>query len=103
RVIRLCPGRGAAAIAGANVRTIGRDPAELSGVLAALRARVAGRPVGTALVPTKLLDALVAELQAARFGVAVWSAGGLDVLTIEMLCGLIGDLNAKTRFSGCPG
>jgi formylmethanofuran dehydrogenase subunit B len=102
RVIRLCPGRGAAAIAGANARTIGRDPAELSGVLAALRARVAGRPVGTAPVATKLLDALVAELQAARFGVAVWSAGGLDVLTIEMLCGLIGDLNAKTRFSGCP-
>lgn len=102
RVIRLCPGRGVADIPGAGIRSIGRDPAELAGLLAALRARVAGRPVGSAPVPTKVIDALAGELQAARFGVAVWSAGGLDALTIEMLCGLIKDLNARTRFSGCP-
>src|SRR5262249_16757367 len=43
-----------------------------------------------------------ARLQAARFGVAVWSGTALDALTIEMLCGLIKDLNANTRFSGLP-
>ncbi len=37
--------------------------------------------------------------QAARFGVAVWSAATLDALTIEMLCGLVEDLNAGTRAS----
>jgi formylmethanofuran dehydrogenase subunit B len=41
-------------------------------------------------------------LRAARLGVAVWSAAELDVLTIEMLCGLVKDLNAKTRFTGLP-
>ena len=40
--------------------------------------------------------------KAARFGVAVWSAAELDVLAIEMLCGLVQDLNAKTRFTGLP-
>jgi formylmethanofuran dehydrogenase subunit B len=42
----------------------------------------------------------VADLAAARFGVAVWSAAELDALTVEMLCGLVDDLNAHTRFSG---
>jgi formylmethanofuran dehydrogenase subunit B len=32
----------------------------------------------------------------------VWSAAALDSLAIEMLCGLVADLNAKTRFSGLP-
>jgi formylmethanofuran dehydrogenase subunit B len=48
------------------------------------------------------LRATADQLKAARFGVAVWSAATLDPLTIEMLCGLIKDLNAKTRFSGLP-
>jgi len=104
RVIRLCPGRSVREVAasGVSTRTVGRDPAELAGLLAALRARVAGRPVGAAAVPARQLDALADELRAARFGVAVWSAGELDALTIEMLCRLVEDLNAKTRFSGCP-
>ena len=38
----------------------------------------------------------------ARFGVAIWSAAALDTLAIEMLCGLIDDLNKKTRFAGLP-
>jgi formylmethanofuran dehydrogenase subunit B len=104
RVIRLCPGRGATefAIAGLDVRRIGRDPAELAALLAALRARVAGRPFAAAPVPSRDLDWLAGELKRARFGVAVWPAGELDALTIEMLCGLVSDLNISTRFSGCP-
>jgi formylmethanofuran dehydrogenase subunit B len=71
-------------------------------VLAALRARLAARPIGKAPLPAKAIDALAADLQAARFGVAVWAAAGLDELTVEMLCGLVKDLNAKTRFTGLP-
>jgi formylmethanofuran dehydrogenase subunit B len=49
-----------------------------------------------------VLDGLADALKAARFGVAAWSATQLDALTIEMLCGIVADLNAATRFSGLP-
>ncbi len=103
RVIWLCPGRAEQARETVpSVETIGRDPADLPVVLAALRARLAGRPVGKTRLPAKAIDALAADLQATRFGVAVWAAAELDELTIEMLCGLVKDLNAKTRFTGLP-
>jgi formylmethanofuran dehydrogenase subunit B len=82
------------------VHVVGRNRKDLPVLLAALRARLAGRPVGKTLLAAKALDALAAELRAARFGVAVWSAAELDALTIEMLCGMVADLNATTRFSG---
>jgi formylmethanofuran dehydrogenase subunit B len=101
RVFWLCPGRHAPATpADADVRTIGRSADELPALLAALRARMAGRSVNRSPAAAKTLDALAADLQAARFGVAVWSAAELDPLVIEMLCGLVDDLNARTRFSG---
>jgi formylmethanofuran dehydrogenase subunit B len=102
RVFWLCPGRGHARLspADADIRTVGRGAQELPALLAALRARLAGRALNHAPVATKTLDALAADLQAARFGVAVWSAAELDALVIEMLCGLVDDLNARTRFSG---
>src|SRR5262249_43345817 len=66
-------------------------------------ARVAGRPIGKTPVPQRAIDALAQNLRAARFGVVVWSASsGIDALAIEMLCGLVKDLNATTRFSGLP-
>ncbi len=71
-------------------------------LLAALRARIADRPAGRTRVAAATLDELAARLKSARFGVAVWSAASLDALTIEMLCGLVSDLNATTRFSGLP-
>jgi formylmethanofuran dehydrogenase subunit B len=103
RVMRLCPGRspaGSPALEQAQV--VGRSPDDLPVLLAALRARVAGRPVRKIPLAAKALDALAADLRAARFGVAVWSAAELDALTIEMLCGLVDDLNAETRFTGLP-
>ena len=107
RVFWLCPGAkakplpGGAGAPGGSV-VIGRDPRDLPVVLAAVRARVAGRPCGNGRAAGKALDSLAADLAAARFGVAVWSAAELDVLTIEMLCGLVRDLNRSTRFSGLP-
>jgi formylmethanofuran dehydrogenase subunit B len=100
RVVWLCPGGAKLPIAA--VTRIGRDATELPALLAALRARIAGRPVGPASLPAKQLDRLAADLKGARFGVAVWSAAALDALAIEMLCGIVKDLNAATRFSGLP-
>jgi formylmethanofuran dehydrogenase subunit B len=66
--------------------------------LGVLRAVLAGRRVSA---PPELASAAQA-LCAARFGVAVWSAAGLQPLAIAMLCGIIDDLNATTRFAGLP-
>ncbi|MBV8825700.1 MAG: tungsten formylmethanofuran dehydrogenase [Bradyrhizobiaceae bacterium] len=98
-VIWLCPG---GTVFGGKVQAIGRSPDLLPTLLAAARATIAGRPAGPAPVGVKTIRSLGDQLKAARFGVAVWSAAALDPLTIEMLCGLIKDLNVQTRFSGLP-
>jgi formylmethanofuran dehydrogenase subunit B len=100
RIFWLCPGNHSRAAG--KIAIIGREARDLPMLLAALRARVNRRPVGPSLISPSDLDGLAETLKAARFGVAVWSAAELDALTIEMLCGLINDLNAKTRFSGLP-
>jgi formylmethanofuran dehydrogenase subunit B len=100
RVVRLCPG--SERFDDNSARTVGRDPQDLPAVLAALRAGVNDRPSVNVSVPLNALDALAADLKAARFGVAVWSAAELGALVIEMLCGLVKDLNLGTRFTGLP-
>jgi len=75
--------------------------------LAALRARVKNRPIANRRgarsgLPLAVLDALAATLKGARFGVAVWTAESLGALEIEMLHGLVRDLNDTTRFSTLP-
>lgn len=103
RIIWLCPGSGPMRRAGAKgTHVIGRGPEDVAVLLAALRARLAGRPVGKTRLAAGALDALAADLRSARFGVAVWSAAELDAVVIEMLCGLVDDLNAETRFTGLP-
>jgi formylmethanofuran dehydrogenase subunit B len=67
-----------------------------------LRARISGRPVDKVPIAATALDRLASALKSAKFGVAVWSAAELDVLAIEMLCGIVKDLNAETRFTGLP-
>jgi formylmethanofuran dehydrogenase subunit B len=99
-ILRLCPGRSATALRGET--RIGRDPEQLPTLLAALRAGIADRPASKTVVAAKAIADLATRLKAARFGVAVWSARDLDPLAIEMLCGLVSDLNAHTRFTGFP-
>jgi formylmethanofuran dehydrogenase subunit B len=96
RIFWLCPGKGAALPAPAEV--VGRNVGELPILLALLRAHLGGR---LAKVP-KAVAGLAKALQTARFGVAVWSAASLDELTVEMLFGLLDELNAETRFTGLP-
>jgi formylmethanofuran dehydrogenase subunit B len=100
RTVWLCPDTDVSAYQ--NIVAVGDDPFDLPVTLAALRARRAGRPVANPPVAMAIIDALVAELREARFGVAIWSAAQHDSLTIEMLCGLVKDLNEDTRFSGLP-
>jgi formylmethanofuran dehydrogenase subunit B len=104
RMFCLCPGRDLAIPSAdkMDVVTIGKQPEELPALLAALRARVAGRPVGQTRVSLRRLDEIATRLKEARYGVAIWSAAVLDALTIEMVCGLVDDLNGTTRFAGLP-
>lgn len=76
--------------------------ATLAANLAASRARVKGRPVAQTQIALPALDALATTLKGARFGVAVWTAANLGALEIEMLNGLVRDLNETTRFSTLP-
>lgn len=104
RIFWLCGGAEQAnrALNGVGAITLGKEPKELPALAAALRARMAGRPTGTAPVAPNTLDEVLAGLKASRFGVAIWQPETLDELTIEMLCGLVNDLNATTRFSTLP-
>ncbi len=70
--------------------------------LGVLRALVAGRPVADGADPDGALANLAETLRAARYGVAVWSGGTMEEIEVEALCGLISDLNAKTRWAGLP-
>ncbi|MGA7383397.1 MAG: tungsten formylmethanofuran dehydrogenase [Methylocella sp.] len=99
KLLRVAPGRGAKAD-GPPIETL--DSSNLHTTLAALRARAAGRPVRCAKSARRKLDEFVEVLKHARFGVAVWGGDSLDSLSIEMLHGLIRDLNSATRFSGLP-
>jgi formylmethanofuran dehydrogenase subunit B len=85
-----------------KLETIDADETSLPQLLAALRARINVRAVALDSARLSEIDAIAAALRSSTFGVAVWSAAHLDALSIEMLCGLLKDLNATTRFTGLP-
>ena len=75
--------------------------------LAALRARVKNRRIANdrtarSGLPLSALDSIATAIKAARFGVAVWTAASLGALEIQMVNGLVRDLNETTRFSTLP-
>jgi formylmethanofuran dehydrogenase subunit B len=98
KLLWIAPGRGGAKADGLTIEAL--DSSNLHTTLAALRARAAGRPVSCAKSARRKLDEFAEFLKKARFGVAVWGGDSLDALAIEMLHGLIRDLNRTTRFSG---
>ncbi len=85
-----------------DVTWLRADAATLPAVLAALRARINGRPIAPGFADAVEIDAAASLLKAAAYGVALWSADELATLTIEMLAGLVKDLNLATRWSGLP-
>jgi formylmethanofuran dehydrogenase subunit B len=79
--------------------TIRAGNESLPGLIAALRASNAGRHVALAASDKGALDALAEGLQRAQFGLAIYNPSSLDAPAIEMLMGLVADLNRTTRFS----
>ena len=73
------------------------ESAGLGGTLAALRAQCAGRRVS---VPVSNFDDFKRALSAAKFPVFLFSGHGADGLALEMLQGIIADINRKSRASG---
>jgi formylmethanofuran dehydrogenase subunit B len=76
------------------------EASEQPRILAALRARANGRPLAPDFNRATEIEAAADILKAAKFGVALWSPEEIDTLAIEMLTGLVKDLNATTRWSG---
>ncbi len=99
KLLWIAPGR-ALKSEGLGIETL--DSTNIHTALACLRARIGGKPVSCSKTARRKFDEFVEVLKAARFGVAVWSSNSLDSLSIEMLHGLIRDLNEATRFSGLP-
>lgn len=100
RIFWISPVPGVTEVAGLPVEAI--ETADLHATLAALRARAAGRPVSLDAPQGEKIKAAAEALLKARFGVAVWGGEALDRLAVEMLQGLVIDLNKTTRFSGLP-
>jgi formylmethanofuran dehydrogenase subunit B len=101
KITWICPGHGAKT-GDLTIATIAGDRRRLPLLLAALRARIANRPVALQGALARQIDGLAAELRSARFGVAVWSAHTIDAMPLEMLNGIVLDLNEETRFSSLP-
>jgi formylmethanofuran dehydrogenase subunit B len=87
-----------ATINGVTFRAL--ETLSLQDTLAALRARVAGRPIAASEEEKRRFDEIAAILNKARFAVLVW--GRLDRLSVEMATGLILDLSKTTRFTSLP-
>ena len=81
---------------GAKVTRLSAGKEGLSAALAALRAQCAGRKVST---PVSKFDDFAAALAGAKFPVFLFSGQSSDALALEMLQGLVADLNRKKRAS----
>ncbi len=81
---------------------------DLPAVVAALRAVLNGRtiPADAGAAEPGALHGLAERMRRAEYGVAAWTAGGLDgaagELTLGVIVDIIRDLNRHTRFSGLP-
>ncbi len=85
-----------------SVEAVPCDDADLVDALAMLRAAVAGHRFGQGPLPAESVGALADLLKGAGFGCAIFSPAILGAIGVEMLAGLVADLNAKTRFTSLP-
>src|SRR5579872_607566 len=100
KVFWIGPSRNEAASVGATEIAAARS--EISSLVAALRAEVAGHKTDKTAPAVKKIANLVTAIKEARFGVIVWCGESIGRLTIEMIYGLLFDLNKQTRFTGLP-
>lgn len=94
---------------GKKAKVLACADADLPEVVAVLRALIKGNQVlaeNVGGIAVSELQALAGLLQKATYGVVTWAAGSLDFsqaeLTVQTLCELVKELNAKTRCSGFP-
>ena len=90
-------------------RHLASDNFRLAEVFSAMNALLANRRVeaqSVAGIGIRDLDALVARMKLARYGVLAWSAADFDFphaeLTVQSMAALVRALNAGTRFSMLP-
>ena len=89
--------------AGLGATLIDATPDGVADVLAQLRACIGERPVRQDAAELDKIVKLAQTLKAAHFSVVIWSASaGIDTLAIEMLQGVVADLNVTTRATGVP-
>lgn len=95
---------------GGKAKVIPCADADLSEVMAVLRALVKGRKIvaeSVCGVAINDLQGIAEQLKAAKYGVVTWAAGALGFdhaeLTVQMLCEMVKDINTMdTRCSGFP-
>ena len=100
KLLWIAPGPGEADVPGLSFKTL--EAPDLHVTLASLRARLAGKPINADDAVKQEFDEIAKILKGARFGVVVWGGDDLDSLSIEMLNGIIADLNVSTRFTSLP-
>jgi formylmethanofuran dehydrogenase subunit B len=81
-----------------RILSLDSSPDALIDQIALIRMILAGR---AAAAPDHLRE-IAEALRHARYSVIVWSAAHLTEPAIETICGLMEDLNAKTRCAGLP-
>jgi formylmethanofuran dehydrogenase subunit B len=94
---------------GVTVSSIPIGADRLGELFAVMRVRLAGTALGAtevAGVSIEQVDALLADMRAARYGVLVWNAAELEFpngdLSIQSGVNLVKDLNQATRWAGLP-
>lgn len=84
----------------ARARHVASNLEELPVVIATLRALIKEHAVAPPIDPD--LAAAADALRAASFGVALYDPAELGPIGVDMLLGLVKDLNAATRFTSLP-
>jgi formylmethanofuran dehydrogenase subunit B len=100
KLLWIAPSPGEADVSGLSIKTL--EAPDLRVTLAALRARLASKPITSCDAVRQEFDEIAKMLKGARFGVVVFGGDDLDSLAIEMINGIIADLNVSTRFSTLP-
>ena len=85
-----------------EAETVACPAADLPQAVAMIRAAVAGHRFDAGPIDRGTAERLAGFLSEAKFACILWSAASLDAFGVEMLSGLVADLNLTTRASSLP-